>query len=297
MKNFADCFKPVQMSPDRLSEVEGVLSESSRLIKEHIESSGFKKRADFFAALLATKSGKCRRVGSAVVEESVALRILAVKEVEVELLGHFSLMIQKAIYKHSLKFGRDPSDFQSVAYEIFVNVMLNFDGRCQFSTYLYHSLGRSLKRSIPNERLIRVPSQVRKLSMRIFESMNSKGLTFDEAVECVGAKKKDISRVVAGMSPVKYAADMEMDDSEMAFTNDSENTSWIMDVVDRAGLGKLEREAVRILMNSPAGSMGFAKGCRSLINPSTGRPYSSSAMSAAWKQAKKKIAMAMGEAA
>lgn len=296
MTKFEDCFKPVQMSPERLSEVESFLSESSRIIKEHIKSSGFKKRADFFVALLATKSGACRRVGSAVIKESVALRILAVKEVETELLGHFSLMIQKVIRKCSLKLKRDPSDFQSVAYEIFVNCMLNFNGSYKFSTYLCNSLERSLKHSILNEKLVRIPWKVRKLSMRIFESMNSKGLNFDEAVECVGAKKKEISRVVAGMSLVKYAADMKMDDSEIAFTNDSEDASWIMVVVDRAGLGRLEREAVKILMRNPAGSMGFAKGCRELINPITGKPYSSAAMSAAWKQAKRKIAMAMGEA-
>jgi hypothetical protein len=178
----------------------------------------------------------------------------------------------------------------SEAYEAFFRAMLNYKGRTRFSTFLQNCLEKNLARARTRDSLVRVPREVRRLSMRVVGLMDS-GRTFDEAVE--GLAEKDVRRVVASMRRVQGAGDLQMDESELAAVEDGGKLGWVNTALQGVQFTRLEREALKGFMESPAGVMGLSSNLKDLVNPDTGRPYSRAAVSAAWAQARKKIRLAL----
>ena len=99
--------------------------------------------------------------------------------------------------------------------------------------------------------------------------------------------------VVAAMSKVKTASELDIRESDMVGCEDSRVPSGVMEALSTVKLGNLEKAALKGFLESPSGIMGLSKGCSGMINPNTGRPYSRAAISSAWRQAKKKIAVAL----
>lgn len=295
---FCDIVPHHALPSERLGAIEGVLAGASALVRRHRSASGIPSSVDFFAELMRKyRKGSAVQVGNVTVPPEEAAEIMEVKEVEGELLAGFSRLINKATLRCGRAYGRPPEELQADAYEAFFRAMVNYSGETRFSTYLWHCLNRNLCRVCLDKGELKVPRDVRRIAMRVVESMHKDGVTFDEAVESVGLSEKQRPKVVASMSRVCSATELEVRESDMATSRDSESFGWVSKAVEDAGLGHLERAVLKGFMEAPAGVMGLSEGCRDLINPDTGRPYSRAALSSAWRQARKKIARAMGEVA
>lgn len=295
---FCDLVPSRTVPAARMREIESVLTRATGLIKEHWSCSGLPNRLDFFAEFMRSYApGRSVLVGGALVSPDDAKAMMMVKEVEEELLAGFSRMIQKETRSCARRHGRDPADLQADAYESFFRAMINYSGETQFSTYLWWSLSRNLDRACSKMGELKVPRDVRRIAMRVVGAMRQSGLTFDEALESSGVSNLCKSKVVSSMSRVRNATELEMEPSDIAAHTDRDSMRWVLDAVARAKLGRLEKAVVQGFMESPGDVMGLSEGCRGMVNPDTGRPYSRSAISAAWRQAKKKIAKVMDEAA
>ena len=279
--SFSDLVAPRRVDAARLLELESLLSSCSRVLGGLKEKSGLRSRLAFYREFLRVyRPGVGCAVGSADVSPGDAALLMGVKEVEGELLGHFSLMINKSVRRRGEEFHAD-------AYEGFFNAMLNYDGSVRFSTFLHTCLARHLSRACTGGGCVRVPDRVRRLSMRVVGRMGG-GESFDSAVE--GLDDKSVRRVVAAMGRVRTATDLEVGESDLFAVEDRESLEWVSQALEGVEFTVLERAALKGFMESPSGVMGLSEGMEGLVNPSTGRPYSRAAVSAAWRQAKKKIA-------
>lgn len=297
-RNFCDLVSHSTISKDRLVEIERCLSEASALVRRHRSASGVSNSLEFFAGLMrGYREGNPVQVGNVTVSAEDAAVMMAVKEVEGELLAGFSRMISKATAYCQRNYGSPADELQADAYEAFFSAMINYSGENRFSTYLWWALSRNLRRVCLDKGELKAPKNVRRIAMRVVDAMHSKGLTFDEAMASEGVPEKNRFKVVASMSRVCSATELELKESEMATSADPESFDWVSKAVEEAKLGRLERAVLKGFMDAPSGTMGLSEGCRGLINPETGRPYSRAALSAAWRQARKKIASAMGEVA
>lgn len=133
--------------------------------------------------------------------------------------------------------------------------------------------------------------------MRVLERMEGHGVSFDEAVESEGVAQEKVRSVVAAMSRVCSATELDIRESDMAVSEDRPVPKGVMKAIEGVKLTELERAALRGFLDSPTGEMGLSKGCADMVNPDTGRPYSRAAVSSAWKQARKKLAVALKEVA
>lgn len=295
---FCDLVPPCFIPADRMRQIEKALAASSRLVGQYKMSSGLCDSIAFFAAFMkAYREGANVFVGEALIPAEHASVMIGVKDIESELLSGFSLMIQKATVSCGRSYGRDPEDLQAEAYQAFFRAMINYSGETMFSTYLWYSLTRNLSRACLDKGELKVPRDVRKIAMRVVNAMNAHSMTFDDAVAAEGVPDGCVSKVVSAMSRVHSTTELEIRPSDLATCEDSESFGWVSNAVEVAGLGRLERAVLAAFMSSPSHSLGLTEGCRDMINPDTGKPYSRAALSAAWKQAKKKIARAMEAAA
>jgi DNA-directed RNA polymerase specialized sigma subunit len=289
--NFCDLLPPSSLEGGRLLEIESSLAACTAKISGYHEMSRIRSRLDFYREFLRVhRDGQACVVGNANIPTEDARTMMTPKEVEGELLAQFSRLIKKTAGRIALGHGMEAGDLTSEAYEAFFRAMLNYTGRTRFSTFLQNCLEKNLARARTRDSLVRVPREVRRLSMRVVGLMES-GRTFDEAVE--GLAEKDVRRVVASMRRVQGAGDLQMDESELAAVEDGENAVWIGMALQGVQFTRLEREALRGFMESPAGVMGLSSNLKDLVNPATGRPYSRAAVSAAWAQARKKIRLAL----
>jgi DNA-directed RNA polymerase specialized sigma subunit len=289
--DFCDLIAPSDVGKDRLLEIESSLAACTAKISGYHESSGIRYRLDFYREFLRVhRDGHSCVVGEAKITARDARIMMTPKEVEGELLAQFSRLIKKTAGRIALGHGMEAGDLTSEAYEAFFRAMLNYTGQTRFSTFLQNCLEKNLARARARDSLVRVPREARRLSMRVVGLMES-GRTFDEALE--GLADKDIQRVVASMRRVQGAGDLQMDESELAAVEDGEKLGWVNTALQGVQFTRLEREALKGFMESPAGVMGLSSNLKNLVNPETGRPYSRAAVSAAWAQARKKIRLAL----
>jgi DNA-directed RNA polymerase specialized sigma subunit len=289
--DFCDLITPAEVGEDRIREIESSLAACSAVISGYHEASGIRSKLDFYIEFLgAYREGRACVVGDTSIHAKDARIMMAPKEVEEELLSQFSSLITKTAREAAFNRGLDAGDLSSDAYETFFRAMLNYDGSARFCTFLQSCLQRSLSNARWKDPLVRIPREVRRLSMRVVGLMEA-GKTFDEAVD--GLNEKEIKRVVASMRRVQGAGDLMMDESELASVDDGENLGWVNTALDDIQFTSLERAALKGFMESPAGVMGLSSNLKELVNPATGRPYSRAAVSAAWAQARKKIRRAL----
>lgn len=300
MKNpdFCDLVGVSTIGRARLSEIESRLAACNEVVQRHHAASGVKSRVCFFVSFMEARRGRggCV-VGSAHIPAADADAMMEAKELEPELLEGFSRMIQKSIGRFAARYGKDSSDLQAEAYEAFFGALINYTGESGFSTYLYWCLDRQLSRVCLDKGELKVPRDVRRMAMRVVDSMSRDRLTLDEAVSAAGIEGDRAKAVVAAMSRVYNTTELDMDESELARVEDSESLGWVMAAVERADLGFLERAVLKSFLDAPSDKMGLTKGCSGLVNPETGRPYSRTALSVAWKRAREKIAKAAERAA
>jgi DNA-directed RNA polymerase specialized sigma24 family protein len=288
---FCDLVSPVYVGEDRLLEIESSLAACTAKISGYHDASGIRYRLDFYREFLrANRDGHPCVVGNANIPAEDARIMMTPKEVEGELLAQFSRLIRKTAGRIALGNGMEAGDLTSEAYEAFFRAMLNYTGRTRFCTFLQKCLERNLSNGRARDSLVRVPREVRRLSMRVVGLMDS-GRTFDDAT--AGFSDEEMKRVIAGMRRVQGAGDLQMDESELAAVEDGEKLGWVNTALQGVQFTRLEREALRGFMESPAGVMGLSSNLKGLVNPDAGRPYSRAAVSAAWAQARKKIRLAL----
>lgn len=290
-RSFCDVVPPSDMGDSRLREVESLLARCSGVLGGYLEDSGLGSRPKFFMELMRKhRPGSGCLVGSAEVSAEDASQMMMVKEAEGELLGHFSKMTQQVVARRARAHGKDGDALHADAYEAFFTAMLNYDGSVRFSTYLQTCLSHNINRACMKDSFVRVPAEVRRLSMRVVGRMGE-GATFDEAVE--GLDEDAVRGVVASMRRVQTATDLEVNESEMAVVEDRESVEWVGRALEGVNFTRLERAALQGFMDAPCGVMGLSSALKGLINPDTGKEYSRAAISAAWAQARKKIRRAL----
>lgn len=290
-KMFCGLVRPLKAADSRVLDMESALASCSRVVKACHGVSGIKSSLDFFKEFMRVhRRGSGCRVGSACISAPDAEIMMRIKDIEVELLGHFSRMISMVVAQVSMSRGRVAEDFNSEAYEAFFHAMLNYDGSVRFSTYLHNCLRRKILHACSEDSTVRIPSNARKLSMRVIEKMNT-GQTFDEATD--GLKEGAMRIVLASFKSVQTATDLEVNESEMAKVEDKDSFEWVDATLKGVDLTLLERVALRGFMDSPTGVMGLSSALKGLINPNTGKEYSRAAISAAWAKARKKIRAAL----
>lgn len=286
--SFCKVVAPSDLGHERLREIESTLASCAGVVGDHLADSGFKSRMEFFKELMRRHRPGCGcLVGSAEVSSSNADLMMRLKEVESDLLSHFSMMIERVVRRCARVHSRDSDGLHADAYEGFFRAMLNYDGSVRFSTFLHACLVRHLARACSGDSCVRVPDRIRRLSMRVVGRMG-RGESFDSAVE--GMDEASVQRVVASMGRVRTATDMEVEESDLVAVEDRESLEWVSRALEGVEFTVLERAALKGFMESPSGVMGLSEGMEGLVNPATGRPYSRAAVSAAWRQARKKIA-------
>lgn len=296
--SFCDLVPPTTIPQDRLLELEGALAQAGRRIKTHASKSSASSAAEFFCSFVkAYRAGSPVSACGLLVSAEDADKMVVAKALEGELLSGFSRGIQQCILRCAKSFGRQPDELEGVAYECFYNAVVNYDGSSRFCTFLFTCLRRGLARFCAGQSELGVPENIRKLTMRVTNTMAKEGRTFDDAISRLGVSKKQTLKVCAAMRTVQRATDLKIRESEMASSLPRDDARWVLEAIGKAELGSLERAAFEAFMDAPAGSQGLAAGCRHLVNPQTGKPYSRAALSSAWRQARKKIARVLGEAA
>lgn len=297
-KNLCDLVPPAAIEGSRLKEIEGLLCEASAAAERHYKGSSARSMSDFFAEFIrAHRQGQSVFANGVSIPSEDAEKMVRVKSLESELLSGFSRMIDQLVRRAASKYRRDCEDLVGEAYGAFFDAMILYNGRARFSTFLHKCVGRRLSRACSDSSTIRVPQKVRRATMRVVDRMQRSGVSFDEAVESEGIPPGKVSGLVAAMTRVSSATELDIRESEMASSEDRHMPRGVMKIVDDTRLTPLERAVTRGFMNSPAGRMCLGEGCGGMLNPSTGRPYSRAAMSAAWRQARKKLAKALKDVA
>lgn len=297
-KGFCDVVKHSSIDGVRLKEIEGIVAAAAAVTERHHARCHGRSKMDFYVEFVRNfrESAKVAVFG-VLVPRKDAEAMMAAKECEAELLAGFSRMISGLASKASKRFCVPEEDLFGEAYKAFLNALIHYNGKTRFSTFLHICVQRHIVSSCRQGHMVRVPSEIRRLTMRVVDRMCRERASFDSAVETEGLSRKKTMCVVAAMSKVNYASDMDMKESEMASLNDRRIPPGIMEAAARVNLGALERAVLKGFLESPSGSKGLSKGCRGMINPHTGRPYSRAAISSAWKQARRKLASALKEVA
>lgn len=302
LMKFVEAFPNAPMEDDRLKEVEDSLAAAGRLTARYHRLSGLASRTEFFAEFVRDyENGKQSKFAGVTIPHQDARIMFVAKQLETEVIAGFSAMMDGLVSRAAHRFGRDYDDLVGEAFRSFFDALVHYTGGVRFSTFLHVCIRRHLSRVCSTDRAIRVPRQTRKITMRVVDRMHRDGVSFDEAVESEGVPQKKVGVVVAAMSKVCSATDLDIRESDMAASQDSPRDNGeavrVMRAIETAGLGRLERAVLKGFMDAPSGSLGLSKGCAGLTNPDTGRPYSRTAISHAWKQVRKKIAVALREVA
>lgn len=289
-------YRPIKKA--RMAELESLVSEAVRLATEHQTRSGAKSVTEFFGEFVRLhRPGEAARVFGADVPASDAAKMIGVKEVECELLGGFSAMIQKIICRVAGQEGTEQEDLHGEAASAFLKAVLHYDGSSKFSTFLHVCVQRALRKACSKAGGFNVPQEIRKLTMRVVNKMGRDQMSFDEAVCSEGVSERNIGKVLASMSKVYSASELDIRESEMATSVDKPSPSGVRKAIESVELGALEKAVLESFMGSSADKMGLSEGCSDLVNPKTGRPYSRAALSSAWKQARRKLENALKEVA
>lgn len=296
--NFRTAFGYSDACEDRISLLEAKIAAAGRLTRRHHSASGIKSRVDFFCEFLkAYKGGKATRVGQSIVPDEDAAIMVQSKQCEAEVLHCFSAMLDGIVFKFARRFGRDCDDLFGEAFKAFFDALVHYTGESTFSTFLNICVRRHLSGFCAADSMIRVPRDVEVLAKKVVGLMAGERLTFDEALARENVSGKNVAKVTAAMHKVSNATELDIEPSELAECRDAPFSKSIMRLVDSVKLGNLEKAVLKAFMEAPMDRMGLSKGCAGLINPVTGRPYSRAAISAAWKQARKKLAVALRDVA
>lgn len=298
IKGFCDLVCHSSIESERLKEIERTVAAAAAVTERHHAGCPDRPRIDFFVEVVRNfREGQPVNAFGVCVPREDAAAMVAAKDCEGELLAGFSRMITGLTNKLSKKFGVSEEDLFGESYKAFLNAMIHYNGKTRFSTFLQICVRRQIVRSCQQGQMIRVPAEIRRLTMRVVDRMNGDGVSFDDAIGAEGVSREKATSVVAAMAKVSRASDLEINESEMASSNDRRLVSGVMDAVSRVNLGPLEKAVLNGFLDSPTGSLGLSKGCRGMVNPETGRPYSRAAISSAWKQARKKLAVVLKEVA
>jgi hypothetical protein len=294
--DFCDHFPPA--STVDIKSIEAEVSFCSTLLRSLRKTSDSDSVLDFYSSFLcAYKRGTALRVCNALISPQDAETIIRLKDLEAVLLPHFSKMIEGILRKNSRKFGLDPAELQSEAYSSFVLAMLNYNGEASFCTYLNSVVSNNLSRCGSEGGLVKVPERTRRLSIRVLDAMHKDHKSFDSAVDSIGLSARESKRVAFAMQKVYTTTELDVHDSDIATARECKPKGWFDSVATKAKLGVLEKAALDAFLSSPSGKMWLSKGCRGMLNPKTGKPYSRAAISSAWKQARRKLAVVLEDAA
>jgi len=286
------------ISAPRMCELEAILSNAGRLAAQHQSGSGMSGVSDFFAEFLrAYSEGAEVCVGHARIPPKDAATMIQIKEVESEVLAGFSRLISSLARRASKSFGVDLEDLHGEAFVAFFGALVHYSGESKLSTFLHVCIRRHFMRSCSNRSGLNIPQQIRMLTMRVVDRMGREGVSFDQAVESEGMSQRNTKKVVAAMSRVRSASELDIKESEMASSVDRPSFDGVRKVIDSVKLGNLERAVLEGFLDAPTGEMGLSKGCAGMINPETGRPYSRAALSEAWKRARQKLSVVLKEVA
>lgn len=298
MKMFCDLVPPVLIPDERMREIESELAAAGRLTLRYHSSCSGKSRPNFFAEFARQyKDGEDASVFGVFVPAADAKSMFRAKELEQELLAGFSRMIDLIVRVVSSRFNKDSEELAGEAFWGFFQALVHYNGESKFSTFLQICLQRHLSRFCSDETAIKIPQEVRRTTMRLVDKMARDGLSFDEVVESEGLTQEKTRGVVAAMTRVRSATDLDIRESEMASSEDRPVPRGVMKIVEEVKLTRLERAVLQGFLDAPTGELGLSKGCAEMLNPETGRPYSRTAISLAWKQARKKISVALKDVA
>lgn len=296
--SFCDVVPPRLIGEGRKKELECLLADAAKASAAHYGNSDASSLICFFSEFVRVYDlGVDLKVFGAHIPAADAAKMIRVKEVECELLAGYSKMIQKLIWRASNEFGVDAEDLFGEAFAAFLDAAVHYDGRNRFSTLLYICVRRQLLRACANRDGRRIPADIRSLTMRVVDRMSCDRVSFDEAVESEGVSSKKLEKVIASMTRVCTASELDIRESEMASCSDRASVSGVKKAIDSVKFTGLEKAVLEGFMASEAGKMGLSSGCAGLVNPATGRPYSRAALSAAWKQARKKLQFALKDVA
>ena len=291
---FCDIVPHSPMDPERLVEVEAAVGAAGRLTEKYHSKCSKVSKMDFFVEFVREfREGEDVEIRGVLISSEDAGVMMEAKELEGDLLASFSHMITNITRKVAKKHHVSEDDLFGAAYKSFLNTMIHYNGETRFSTFLYYYMYSNLVKSCERGGSIRIPAQIRKLTMRVVGRMQCDRASFDDAVGSEGLSREKVMLVVAAMSKVKTASELDIRESDMVGCEDSRVPSGVMEALSTVKLGNLEKAALKGFLESPSGIMGLSKGCSGMINPNTGRPYSRAAISSAWRQAKKKIAVAL----
>jgi DNA-directed RNA polymerase specialized sigma subunit len=206
-------------------------------------------------------------------------------------------MITGLTNKASRRFKVPADDMFGEAYKAFLKAFVHYNGTTRFSTFLYISVQRHISKACSEGPVVRIPRELRRLTMRVVDRMQGGQVSFDDAVGTEGLPRAKVKSLVASMAKVNSASELKIKESDMASVVDKRRLSGVMEAVESVKLGRLEKAVVKGFLEAPTGLMGLSKGCEGMINPNTGRPYSRAAISAAWKKAREKLANALKDVA
>lgn len=297
-RGFCDVVRHSSIEGERLKEIERTVAAAAEVTERYHAKCPDKSRMDFYVEFVRNFREKepAEAFGVSIPSEDAEVMI-ASKECEEELLAGFSRMITGLTNKTSKRYGVAEEDLFGEAYKAFLNALIHYNGKTRFSTFLQTCVQRHIVRSCGLGQMVRIPSEIRKLTMRVVDRMRQDRVSFDDAVVTEGLPREKARSVVAAMTKVHNTTDLEIKESEMALCNDRRRVTGVMEVVAKVNLGALEKAVLNGFLGSPTGSLGLSKGCEGMINPDTGRPYSRAAISSAWKQARKKLANALKDVA
>jgi hypothetical protein len=297
-KDFCDVVRHSTIAQERLREIECFVSSAAALTEKYHPGPQKISRMDFYVDFVRNFcEGKDVTVLGVTIPRSDAEVMMAAKEFEGELLAGFSRMITGLTNKASRKYGIPADDMFGEAYKAFLNAFVNYNGTTRFSTYLYTCVRRHFSKVCGEGSMVRIPREVRRLTMRVVDRMQKERVSFDDAVSTEGLPREKVQSLVAAMAKVNSASELKIKESDMVLSVDKKRISGVLEAVESVKLGRLEKAVVKGFLEAPTGSLGLSKGCEGMINPNTGRPYTRASISAAWKQARKKLAKALKDVA
>jgi hypothetical protein len=288
--SFCDLVPHKAIKSDRMRFLEAEMTLAASKVSEYHKMSNAKTASDFYCDFVRffVCDADFSVCGVTVSAEDASVMIKT-KDLESEVMAGFSRLIQKLVRRSACALGIEPEELFGEAFRSFQKAMLYYNGEAKFVTFLHICLQRHLSKVMAKDSVVRVPDEVRKLTMRVVDRMANDRVSFDSAVQSEGLSQEKSKRVVSAMSKVCNSSDLGISESRLACVTDRPSYAGVRKVIQSANLGRLERAVVEGFMNSPTGDLGLSEGCRGLINPDTGKPYSRAALSSAWKKAREKL--------
>lgn len=309
--SFAVPYHPI--SENRKREIESILSEGNELLAFHHDrmkkTNGLSRhdRTQFLNSISKLATKEDLEINGITIPEKDVSKILAVKNLEWEILCAFSNLITKLVLKKSrseFDCSLSIDDLMSEAYQAVLYAISHYtQGETKLITFLHHCLTRHLTRVCNKTTgLSNLSSGAVKLKAKYNKLSCKEGATFDSIVAEMGISQKEISMLPSLLCKVQNMTSLEKDEFEIQVVDESapprqEQDKSIMRIVSDLGLTDLERAVLEGFVNSSSSKMGLNSVSKNLINPKTNKPYSRMAFTFAWRRIKEKIVQVYGRVA